>query len=128
MTVLGGARPMQGAVRTLPRTAARPIAGGQRRRVTRATRATRSSSRVRTLIGGVIVAFLIGLIYLAQTVHLTATNIAIDQAVSQRDDLYRQVQTLETNVLAWGTEPIVLEHAQRLGLDQLPTRVRLAVH
>jgi hypothetical protein len=77
------------------------------------------------LICGVLIAFLIGLIYLAQTVHLAATNYEIDQAVAQRDDLYRQVQTVETNVLAWGTEPTVLEHAQSLGLDQLPIRIRL---
>ena len=45
---------------------------------------------------------------------------------AQRDDLYRQVQTVETSVLTWGTEPTVLERAQQLGLDQLPVRVRIA--
>jgi hypothetical protein len=76
----------------------------------------------------VLVAFLIGLIYLGQTVHLAATNIEIDQLAAQRDDLYRQVQTVETSVLAWGTEPTVLESAQRLGLDQLAPGTRLSAH
>lgn len=137
MTVLGGARPMPGAVRVLPRgavapraaalprTAARPLPAGTRRRVSRPERASRRASPVRALIGGILVLFLIGLIYLAQTVHLAATNYEIDQLVAQRDDLYRQVQTVETSVLRWGTEPTVLERAQRLGLDQLPTRIRL---
>lgn len=73
----------------------------------------------------VLVAFLLGLIYLAQTVQLAATNYEISQLMAERDDLYRQVQTVETGVLRWGTEPSVLERAQRLGLDQLPTRTRL---
>jgi hypothetical protein len=94
--------------------------------VSRPARATRRSTTVRALIGVVLVAFLIGLIYLAQTVHLAATNYEIDQLVVQRDDLYRQVQTVETSVLQWGTEPTVLDSAQRLGLDPLPARIRLA--
>jgi len=78
------------------------------------------------LIGVVLVAFLLGLIYLGQTVHVAATNYEIDQLAAHRDDLYRQVQTAETNVLAWGTEPTVLERAQGLGLDQLGPKVRLS--
>lgn len=82
----------------------------------------------RALIGGVLIAFLIGLIYLAQTVNLAATNFETDQLAVQREDLYRQVQTAETNVLAWGSEPTVLGRAQQLGLDQLATKVRLSAH
>jgi len=131
MTVLGGARPLPRAgalprTRTTARANARPLTPAARRRVSRPARATRRSTTVRALIGVVLVAFLIGLIYLAQTVHLAATNYEIDQLVVQRDDLYRQVQTVETSVLQWGTEPTVLDSAQRLGLDPLPARIRLA--
>jgi len=84
------------------------------------------SHPARPLIGAVLIAFLLGLIYLAQTVNLAATNFEIDQLTVQRDDLYRQVQTAETSVLGWGTEPTVLANAQRLGLDQLSSRVRLS--
>jgi predicted SpoU family rRNA methylase len=78
------------------------------------------------LIGVVIVVFLLGLIYVAHTVHLAATNYGTDQLVFQRDDLARQVQTVETSVLRWGTEQTVVERAQLLGLDQLSDRVRLS--
>lgn len=73
-----------------------------------------------------LVIFLIGLIYVSQVVNLAATSYQIDAATAQRDDLYRQVQTVETSVLTWGTESTVLDNAQRLGLGQLPSRVRLS--
>lgn len=74
----------------------------------------------------VIVAFMLGLMYLGQTIQLAAINYQTSQAIVERDDIYRQIQTVETSVLSWGTEPVVLERAQRLGLDRLPSRVRLA--
>jgi hypothetical protein len=77
-------------------------------------------------MGIVLVAFLLGLIYLAQIVRLSALSYETDTLVEQRDDLFRQVQTVETSILRWGTEPAVVERAQQLGLDQLPTRVRLS--
>ena len=110
----------------LPRTSARPVAAVPRRRLSRAERAFVRSTTVRALTGAVLVAFLIGLIYLAQTVNLQATNYDVDQLVAQRDDLYRQAQTIETTVLGWGTEPTVIGRAQQLGLDQLPSRIHIA--
>jgi len=77
------------------------------------------------LLAAILISFLVGLIYLAQTIRLAATNYQIDQLIAQRDDLHRQIQTVQTSVLRWGTEPTVLERAQRLGLDPLPTRTRL---
>jgi len=117
------ALPRTGAV---PRTAARPVAAVPRRRLSRVERTFVRSTTVRALTGAVLVVFLIGLIYLAQTVNLQATNYQVDQLVAQRDDLYRQAQTIETSVLGWGTEPTVIGRAQQLGLDQLPTRTRIA--
>ncbi len=70
--------------------------------------------------------FLLGLIYLAQTKQLAAANYHIDQQIAERDDLFRQVQTVETSVLRWGTEATALDRGQRLGLDMLATRIRLA--
>ena len=97
-----------------------------RRRLSRASRISARSHPARPLIGAVLIAFLIGLIYLVQTVNLAATTYETDQLTAQRDDLYRQVQTVETSVLTWGTEQTVLQHAQLLGLDQLAPRVRLS--
>jgi hypothetical protein len=73
----------------------------------------------------VLVGLLIGLIYVAQTIHLAATNYEIDGLLAERDDLARQIQTLQTNVLHWGTEATVLERAQQLGLNQLEPGIRL---
>jgi cell division protein FtsB len=73
----------------------------------------------------VLIALVVGLIYVAQTIQLAATNYEIDGLIAERDDLARQVQTLETGVLRWGTEAMVLERAQRIGLNQLETRIRL---
>ena len=129
MTVLGGARPMSGTAlprAASPRIRARPATTAPRRRVSRATRTAGRSSPVRALIGAVIVLFLLGLIYVAHTVQLAATTYQTDVLVSQRDDLLRQVQTVQTSVLRWGAEPTVVERAQQLGFDQLPTRVRLS--
>jgi cell division protein FtsB len=73
----------------------------------------------------VLVGLLVGLIYVAQTIQVAAKNYEIDRLTAERDDLARQVQTLETNVLRWGTEATVLERAQRMGLDQVASRIRL---
>ena len=150
MTVLGAARPLpiggRGSRRqasvsravALPRTTSLPRARSGAatqtraavapRRLSRASRVAARAHPARSLIGGVLIAFLIGLIYLAQTVNLAATNFEIDQLGAQREDLYRQVQTAETTVLSWGSEPTVLNRAQQLGLDQLATKVRLSAH
>ncbi len=150
MTVIGGARPLPGAVRSpapvrrtdrrsagarpapFSRPAAVPptrfgVTALPRRRLSSPTRAGRRTNPISIVFAAVLVIMLVGLVYLAQTIQLAATNYAVDQLVAQRDDLYRQVQTLETSVLPWGTEASVLDHAQRSGLDQLATRIRLPV-
>ena len=137
MTVLGGARELPAGALRLPGSrnagsATRRAAGAwalapaERRRVARRARAGSRTHHIRTLIAGVIVIFLLGLIYLAQTKQLAAANFQIDRAIAERDDLYRQAQTVESSVLRWGTEATALDRGQRLGLDSLATRIRLA--
>jgi cell division protein FtsL len=130
VTVLQGARPIAvGGLRLDPRVrptgSARPVNARQQRRVSATTRAGRRSQPFGSLIAIVLVALAVGLIYVAQTVRVAAVNYEIDALTSERDDLARQVQTFETSVLRWGTEATVLDEAQRLGLVQLETRVRL---
>lgn len=129
MTVFRGARPMVGAIRVNPRMqphgGARPIATTRRRRLSSPARAGRRAQPFGALIAFVFIALVVGLIYVAQTIQVAATNYEIDGLMAERDDLARQVQTLETSVLRWGTEATVLERAQRIGLDQLETRIRL---
>ncbi len=130
MTVLQGARPMVAGglginPRVQQRVGARPLANSNRRRIASPARARRRSQPFGAVIAVVLVALVVGLIYVAQTIQLAATNYEIDGLIAERDDLARQVQTLETSVLRWGTEATVLERAQRIGLNQLETRIRL---
>jgi hypothetical protein len=129
MTAIPNTRPLLGlpqggAVRLAPRAGTRPLST-PRRRISRPDRAGRRAHPVGVLLAAILVIFLLGLIYLAQTVQLAATNYSVEQLTLMRDDLHRQVQTVETSVLRWGTESTVLDRAQQLGLDQLPTRAHL---
>ena len=112
MTVYQGARPG-------------PVTLAPRRRLSRPARAGRRSHPVGLLMAGVLVLFLIGLVYLGQTIQLAATNYEVDRLLLERDDLGRQVQTLEATVARWGSEPLVLDWAQQVGLDSLGTRIRV---
>ena len=121
---VGGVRLLP-RVEPVPRFGARPAAATRRRRLSNPARAGRRAQPFGAVLAVVLVALLVGLIYVAQTIHLAATNYEIDTLIAERDDLARQVQTIETSVLRWGTESTVLERAQRIGLDQVETRVRL---
>lgn len=112
MTAYQGAR---------PRVAVLPA----RRRLATPVRAGRRSHPVGLLLACVLVTFLLGLIYLAQAVQLAATNYEVGQLLAERDDLARQVQTMETTMVRWGAEPLVVEHAQQRGFDPLGARIRI---
>lgn len=77
------------------------------------------------LMAGVVLSLMLGLIYLGLTIHLAATNYEVERLLRERDDLARQLQTLETTMLRWGAEPMVLERAQQAGLDPVGARLRL---
>ena len=96
-----------------------------RRRVSTPVRAGRRAHPVGLLLAGVLVAFLLCLIYLAQAVQLAATNYQIEQLLAERDDLARQVQTAETTMVRWAAEPLVVEQAQQGGFDPLGSRIRI---
>ena len=102
---------------------ARAVAHGERRRLSSPSRAGRSAQPFGALIAVVLIALAVGLIYVAQTIRLAATQYEVDRLIAAREDLARQVQTLESSVLRWGTEATALESAQRIGLDQLETRI-----
>jgi hypothetical protein len=112
VTVYQGARP-------------RPVALGQRRRLSQPSRIGRRSHPIGLLMAGVVVLFVIGMVYLGQTARLAATSYQVDQLLLQRDDLSRQVQTIEATVARWGSEPLVLDWAQQAGLDVLGAKVRV---
>src|SRR5262249_43850384 len=94
---------------------ARPWAPGSRpitparRRVSRPERAGRRFNTVGAILAVILVAFLLGLTYLAQTVQLAATEYQINQLQIQGDDLHRQIQTIGTSVLRWAAESTVIQ-------------------
>jgi hypothetical protein len=107
--------------------AARPraVALGSRRRLSQPSRIGRRQHPVGLLMAGVVVLFVIGMVYLGQTARLAATAYQVDRLVLQRDDLGRQAQTLEATLARWGSEPLVLDWAQGAGLEVLGAKVRV---
>jgi hypothetical protein len=97
-----------------------------RRRLSSPSRAGQRAHPIGRLLAVVLLTFLIGLVYVGQTVHIAAVNYEAAQLAAQRDDLVRQVQTQEASLLRWNAEPMVVERAQRLGLDILTGRIRIA--
>ena len=112
MTAYQGARPRTGL---LPR----------RRRISAPVRAGRRAHPVGRMLAAVLMTLLIGLIYLGQTINLAATNYELDRVIAERDDLRRQLQTLETTMLRWGVEPMIVDRAQQAGLNSLGAKVRI---
>ncbi|MDQ3938004.1 MAG: hypothetical protein M3253_04910 [Chloroflexota bacterium] len=104
---------------------ARPLVVGGRRRVSAPGRARRRTHPAGLLLAGLLLAFMLGLIYVAQAIQLAATNYEVGRLVGQRDDLARQLQTQETTMLRWRAEPLVVERAQQAGLDPLGARIRM---
>ena len=126
MTAYQGVRPMplRPSITVGGRRPASAV--GPRRRLASPARAGRRAHPAGRLLAVVLLGFLVGLIYLSQTLHLAATNYQYDELLAERDDLARQVRTLETSLLRWGAEPMVVERAQQLGFETLIGRVRLA--
>jgi hypothetical protein len=112
MAVYEGARPQPFA---LPR-----------RRQPVPVRAGRRTSRVGLALAGILVAFLLGLFYLTQTVHVAATNYDIGALAEERDRISQQLQSLQGDIARLGAEYAIGKRAQELGLNQLGAAVWVA--
>jgi hypothetical protein len=97
---------------------ARPAALPRRRQAAR-VRAGRHGNRVGLAMAGILVAFLLGLFYLTQTVRVAATNYDIDALVAQRDHMTQQIQSLQGDIAQQGAEISVTRRALDLGLSPL---------
>jgi hypothetical protein len=94
-----------------------------RRRVAVPVRRGRHIEPISVVLAGVVLAFLLALVYLGQTVNLGATNYQYEQLIVQRDDLLRQVTTAEAGINRFAAEQWVLDQAQRAGLAPLGNRL-----
>lgn len=103
------------------RPQARPLL--PRRRLVVPARRGRRVDPVRVVLAVVVLAFLLGLVYLGQTVNLGRTNYEYSQLLSQRQDLERQVKTAEAGINRYAAEQWVLDRAQRAGLAPLGSKL-----
>lgn len=91
----------------------------RRRTRTTTVRAGRRTSRVGIVLGGIAIAFVLGLFSLAQTVRVSATSFDIDQLIYERDRMTADEQQLRSDLSRLGSEPAIRKEAFDLGLSQL---------
>jgi hypothetical protein len=71
------------------------------------------------VIGVILAATLLGLVYLTQTLHAAATRVEIERLLERRALLQRELRSQESVVLRWSAQPAVTQWAQNRGLDDL---------
>ncbi|MEO7118581.1 MAG: hypothetical protein ABIZ34_06385 [Candidatus Limnocylindrales bacterium] len=114
-------------------TRPRPLAPGMRRasapadrRPRRATtRAQRRTGPISFILVAILAIFLLGLLYLTQTLSAATVSYEIDQARSHQAELRREIQTQQGTIARWGAQPQVVEWAQQNGLGRLGTPIRI---
>jgi hypothetical protein len=85
---------------------ARPIAARRQSRVT--PRAHRRMRPVTGVIGVILVALLVGLVFLTQTLQAAVTNYQIDRLLQERQDLVQQLQS-QQGLLAQAVAPPAIQ-------------------
>jgi hypothetical protein len=105
-------------------TRAQPAAVARRRQPTR-RRARRAPNRVGLSLAAILVAFLLGLFYLTQTIGVATASYDIDRLSDESQRLDRLISSLQGEVAQWGGEPAIVRAAQAAGLDRLGDPLRL---
>jgi hypothetical protein len=105
-------------------TGARPIAARRASRIP--ARARRRLRPVAFVFAGILVAFLLGLVYLTQTLQAGVTNYQIDSLLIERQRLQQEIQSQKGSIAQWGSEPQVVQWAQQEGLNRLGGKLRIA--
>lgn len=121
MVAYAGARPQPAM---LPRRLRRAKAVPRRRPKVHA-RAHRRSSPVSLSLAAIVVSFLLGLVYLSQTLHVAATNYDIDALSAERERLEQELRIVQSEIARHGAEPAILKGAQGQGLSGLGRPLRL---
>lgn len=106
-------------------TARRGGVATTRRRPSPTVRAHRRTSPVSIALSLIVVAFVLGLVYLTQSIRVAATSFEIDRLLGEQQRLEQQLQTVEGSIGAWAAGPAVVERAGQLGLDRLGGTLRL---
>jgi hypothetical protein len=91
----------------------RPVRGGV------VSRARRRSGRTGILIAGIVLAFGLGFVSLAQTVQVSATGVEVDRILAERRILLAEQDQLRSDLYRLGREPALRKQALDAGLGQL---------
>ncbi len=115
MAVYGEAQPRPGLVARL----GRPVDGLARRRTRAPLRAGRRTSRTGLVLAGIVVAFLLALFSLAQTVRVSATGVDAEALRTEQTLLLDRSRSLRAELSRAGQEPAVRRRALDAGLGPL---------
>lgn len=121
--VRGG--PVPAGSRAVLATIGRGAVATTRRRTVPKVRARRRASPVFLALSLIIVAFVLGLLYLTQSIRVAATSFEIDRLIGEQQRLVQQLQSLEGSITRSGGEPAIVDRAGQLGLDRLGGMIRL---
>ncbi|MEA2622702.1 MAG: hypothetical protein QOH61_1612 [Chloroflexota bacterium] len=102
---------------------ARPVVARRASRIP--VRARKRLRPVAFVLAGILVAFLLGLVYLTQTLQAAVTNYQIDNLFIERQRLVQELQSQQGAIAQWGSEPQVVQWAQQEGLNRLGGKVRI---
>lgn len=118
---LGGARPAYPAYPDRPVTSA----GLARRRRRAAQRSGRLRLPVGSVLGGIVLLFVLAFFSLAQTVRVSASNYETDRLTVERERLQSRQRELQADLARLGSEPAVRKLAFDAGLGQLDATIVL---
>jgi hypothetical protein len=85
----------------------------------------RGVDQVLVTLAALLLAFLLGLFYVTQTLDVATTDYRIGTLQAQRVDIGRQLRSVEGDIARWGAEPAIVGRAQALGFDRLGNPTRL---
>lgn len=77
------------------------------------------------MLATLIVATMLGLVYLTQVLAAQNARYAVDRLLVERQAVMRTLASQEASIVQWGSEAQVVQWAQREGLDRLGAVVRV---
>jgi hypothetical protein len=131
MAIYEGARPRArtfgGARPAYPAYPDRPVTSGglARRRRRSAQRTGRLRLSVGSVLGAIVLLFVLAFFSLTQTVRLTASNYETDRLAIERERLQARQRELQADLARLGSEPAIRKLAFDAGLGQLDAAIVL---
>ena len=127
----GAVAPIQPGARSLATRALRPLPQAVRLPAPPLTWSgvdVRMRTRIRpsaALLALIIVATMLGLVYVTQVLAAQSSRYAVDRLLVDRGALTRTLKTQEGTIAQWGSEALVVQWAQHEGLAHLGSTQRL---